>query len=97
VTVSERERAIRLRRWSASVPDGRLEDDRTGEHELVCVDWGDAPEWSYREVPRQLQRVRGPYPLKTGIEAFVEHRESHRPVSEESPCDLPDGGHGSPA
>jgi hypothetical protein len=45
--VSEQRNTIRLRRPTGA-PDSQLEDDRTGEHELVCVDCGDAPEWTYR-------------------------------------------------
>jgi MFS family permease len=31
----------------------------------------------YREVPPELQRIRGPYPLAAGVTAYVKHADRH--------------------
>ena len=71
---------LSLRRQPASDADGRPRDDGTGEYELVCRDCGDDPRFGYCEVPAEFQQVRGPYRLKAGIEAFVEHEHSPEPA-----------------
>jgi hypothetical protein len=43
------------------VRPGRLEDGYTGAFEVICGDCGDYPELGYSQVPRRLQRLRGPY------------------------------------
>lgn len=83
MTVSDqpkRDEALRLRRLDG-VSNGRPEDGRTDEYELICSDCGDDPRRAFREVPAELQQVRGPYPLIAGIEAFTEHSESHGNLS----------------
>ena len=77
----ERNWTLGLRRQPASDADGGPGDDGTGEYELICRYCGDDPRLGYCEVPAGLQQVRGPYRLKAGIEAFLEHDQSHEPVS----------------
>jgi hypothetical protein len=31
----------------------------------------------YREVSPELQRIRGPYPIASGMEAYVKHANWH--------------------
>lgn len=84
VTVSDqpnRDWALLLRRLDGA-SDGRPEDGRADEYELICSDCGDDPRRGYHEVPAGLQQVRGPYPLIAGIEAFTEHSEPHRTIAE---------------
>ncbi|HET9973773.1 MAG TPA: hypothetical protein VFQ68_36460 [Streptosporangiaceae bacterium] len=86
----EREWTLGLRRQLASDADGGPGDDGTAEYgtveygtveyELICCDCGDNPRLGYREVSAGLQEVRGPYQLKAGIEAFLEHDQSHEPA-----------------
>jgi hypothetical protein len=87
----ERRWTLGLRRQPASDADGGPGDDGTREYgireygireyELICRYCGDDPRLGYCEVPAELQQVRGPYQLKAGIEAFLEHDQSHEPVS----------------
>jgi len=70
----ERKWTLGLRRQPASDADGGPGDDGTGEYgtegyELICCD-----------VSAELQHIRGPYRLKAGIEAFLEHDQSHEPA-----------------
>lgn len=69
VTVSSRGSLQRQR-----VRPGRLEDGYTGAFEVICDDCGDYPELGYSQVPRQLQRLRGPYnTIEAGLAACQEH------------------------
>ena len=81
----ERNWTLGLRRQLASGTDGGPGHDGTVEYgtveyELICRDCGDDPRLGYCEVPAGLQQVRGPYQLKAGIEAFLEHENSHEPA-----------------
>lgn len=75
--------ALSLRKRPASSLDRRPEAARAEEYELVCRDCGDDPRDGYRGVPAELQQVRGPYPLEAGIEAFMDHSESHETAAEQ--------------
>jgi hypothetical protein len=56
------------------VRPGRLEDGYTGAFEVICGDCGDYPDLDYSQVPRRLQRLRGPYnTIKAGLAAYQEH------------------------
>jgi hypothetical protein len=56
------------------VRPGRLEDGYTGAFEVICSDCGDSPELGYSQVPRRLQRLRGPYnTIKAGLAAYQQH------------------------
>jgi hypothetical protein len=52
---------------------GRIEGGYTDVFELICPSCGDYPYLDYSEVPRELQRIRGPYPLEAGLAAYEEH------------------------
>ena len=53
---------------------GRLEDGYTGAFEVICGDCGDYPDLAYSQVPRRLQRLRGPYnTIKAGLAAYRDH------------------------
>ena len=45
--------------------------------EIICCDCGDHPDLDYRDVPPELQRIRGPYPIAAGVEAYVKHLKRH--------------------
>jgi len=68
---------ISLRRLPASLGDCRPVDGGTALFELVCRWCGDDPTRGHRQVSAELQRIRGPYPLSEGIEAFIRHEEVH--------------------
>jgi hypothetical protein len=62
-----------LRRQPVHIVAGRPEGGYTDAYELICCDCGDDPELAYRDVPSDLQRIRGPYLLSAGIEAYRQH------------------------
>lgn len=66
-----------LRRRPVRIVDGRAEGGYTDEFEIVCCDCGDDPDLDYREVAPALQRIRGPYPMATGVTAYVRHARKH--------------------
>ena len=66
-----------LRRQPVRIVDGQPEGGYTSMFELICCDCGDDPEQDYREVTPELQRIRGPYPIAAGVEAYMEHVEGH--------------------
>ena len=81
----ERKWTLGLRRQLASGTDsgpghGGTVEYGTVEYELICRDCGDDPRLGYCEVPAGLQQIRGPYQIKAGIEAFLEHEHSHEPA-----------------
>ena len=49
------------------------EGHRTGLFEIICRDCGDHPYLDYERIPPRLQRIRGPYTLEAGLEAYAEH------------------------
>jgi len=55
--------------------------------EVICRECGDDPSLDYHEVPPMLQRLRGPYWLAPGVEAYEKHLEWH----EEHPPGWPSG------
>jgi hypothetical protein len=67
-----------LRHQPARSADGRPEDGYAGAFEIICGDCGDDPSLDYSEVSPELQQVRGPYLLKAGFAAYVEHLRLHR-------------------
>ena len=62
-----------LRRQPVRIAAGRPEGGYTSSFEVICFDCGDDPCRDYREVPPELQRMRGPYPVEAGIAAYAEH------------------------
>ena len=45
--------------------------------EIICCDCGDDPGLDYHDVPPRLQFIRGPYPLRDGAAACIEHLKLH--------------------
>ena len=66
-----------LRRQPVRIVEGRAEGGYTDEFEIICCDCGDDPGLDYREVSPALQRIRGPYPIASGITAYVQHARRH--------------------
>jgi len=66
-----------LRRRPAGIVAGRTENGYAGEFELICCHCGDDPDLDYRQVPPELQRIRGPYSMETGITEYLKHTEWH--------------------
>ena len=74
-----------LRRQPARVGGGRPEGGYTDAYELICRDCGDDPELDYHQVSAEFQRIRGPYPIAAGVEAYEHHagqHETRRPMFE---------------
>ena len=65
-------RAASLRRQPAWVVYDR-EGQRTGLFEIICRDCGDHPYLDYEAISPRLQRIRGPYTLAAGVDAYAEH------------------------
>lgn len=80
----ERKWTLGLRRLPASDTDGDREYDGAVEYELICRYCGDDPGLRYGKVSAELQQIRGPYQVKAGIEAFIEHDRSHEPAAGET-------------
>lgn len=71
-----------LRRQPVRVVEGQAAGGYTDVFELICCDCGDHPDLDYRDVPRGLQLIRGPYPLPAGVAAYDEHlKQNHERVS----------------
>ena len=66
---------ISLRHQPASPDAGNPEDAVAWE--VICRYCGDDPALDHQEVPAELRRIRGPYPIKAGIATFLEHDELH--------------------
>jgi hypothetical protein len=66
-----------LRRQAVRIVNGRPDGGYTSVFELICCDCGDHPDLDYREVPPELQRIRGPFPIAAGVEAYVSHVKRH--------------------
>ncbi len=70
-----------LRRQPVRVVGGRAGGGFTDVFELICCHCGDHPDLDYRDISRELQRIRGPYPLAAGIAAYEKHLKlNHEPV-----------------
>jgi hypothetical protein len=68
-----------LRRQPVHLVEGHPEGGYTDSYELICCDCGDDPELDYRDVPADLQQIRGPYTVSAGIAAYGQHvRLQHR-------------------
>ena len=67
-----------LRRQPARMMEGRPGGGHTGTFEIICCDYGGHPGLDYSEVPAELRRVRGPYPIADGIAAYVTHVGPHQ-------------------
>jgi hypothetical protein len=72
-----------LRRQRAGLVEGCPEGGYTDVYELICCGCGDDPDLDYRDVSLDLQRIRGPYGLSAGIEAYGQHdmlRHGQQPI-----------------
>jgi hypothetical protein len=67
-----------LRRQPALMVDGQPQGGYTDAFELICCDCGDDPGLDYRDIPPELQQVRGPYPIAAGIAAYDKHVRQHK-------------------
>ena len=78
-----------LRRQPVRIVKGWPEGGYTDAYELVCCDCGDHPGLDYREVPAELQRIRGPYQFAEGIAAYQTHVQQHHGSGQSParPCD----------
>jgi hypothetical protein len=66
-----------LRRQPARAVRGRPAGGYTDAYELICCDCGDDPDLDYQQVCPELQRIRGPYPIAAGVEAYERHAGRH--------------------
>src|SRR5271170_5840081 len=62
-----------LRRQPVRIVEARPERGYTDMFELICCDCGDHPDLDYRDISPELQQVRGPYPIATGVAAYDQH------------------------
>jgi len=69
---------VTLRRQPASLSTGHPGGNTsTSTFEIICRQCGDDPGLDYREISPELRQIRGPYLLRAGIEAFLEHQDYH--------------------
>ena len=66
-----------LRRQPTRSVAGQPDDDDYPAFEVICRDCGDDPSLDYREVSPMLQRLRGPYWLAPGMDAYERHLQRH--------------------
>ena len=66
-----------LRRQPARLAAGEPEGGYTDTFEIICCDCGDDPDLDYREVSPEIRRIRGPYPVATGVAAYEQHLKRH--------------------
>jgi len=67
-----------LRRQPARIVQGQPEGGYTNAFEVICLDCGDNCDVGYTEVSPELQRIRGPYAMGAGLEAYDEHFRWHQ-------------------
>jgi hypothetical protein len=68
---------VALRRRPVRMVDRQPDGGYTDEFKIICCDCGDDPDLDYREVSPGLQRIRGPYPIASGVAACVIHAGRH--------------------
>jgi hypothetical protein len=68
---------VALRRQPPRIVNGQPKSGDTSMYEIICCDCGDNPGLDYDEVSPELQRIRGPYPIAAGMEAYVKHADWH--------------------
>ena len=66
-----------LRRQPVHIVDGQPEGGYTNMYEIICCYCGDHPDLDYCDVRPALQRIRGPYPIAAGLQAYVKHAKRH--------------------
>jgi hypothetical protein len=62
-----------LRRQPVHLVEGRPEGSYADSYELICCECGDDPDLDYLDISPDFQRIRGPYRLPAGIEAYRRH------------------------
>jgi hypothetical protein len=70
-----------LRRQEARAADGQPDGGYTSAFEIICRDCDDDPWREYQDVPPRLQRIRGPYSLKTGVMEYEAHLTWHEELA----------------
>jgi hypothetical protein len=60
-------------RWQSAWVVYDREGHQTGLFEIICPDCGDHPYLDYEGIPPRLQKIRGPYALEAGLDAYAEH------------------------
>jgi hypothetical protein len=58
------------RRQPARIIAGQAEGGHTDMFDIICCGCGDDPGLGYREVPPELQRIRGPHQLSAGVAVY---------------------------
>jgi DNA-binding CsgD family transcriptional regulator len=76
---------IELRRRPAGLSVNH-QDGGAAMFEIICRMCGDDPALDYRQVSAELRKIRGCYPLRSGLVPFFQHQEFH---------DIGDGRSGS--
>ena len=82
---------VALRRRPVRMAAGQPEGGWTDAYEIICRECGDDPDRDYRQVSPALQRLRGPYPLRAGITAYLEHDAWHAGPQRSAPAHLTTG------
>jgi hypothetical protein len=81
-TAPEHDWKATLRRQKARPVDGQAEGGGyTDAFEIICRDCGDDPGWDYQDIPPRLQRIRGPYRIKTGVTEYQAHLALHEELA----------------
>jgi hypothetical protein len=60
-------------RWQSAWVVHDREGHPTGLFEIICPDCGDHPYLDYEGISPRLQKIRGPYTLEAGLDAYAEH------------------------
>ena len=67
-----------LRRQPNEIAYGRPHGGYTQAFEIICRGCGDHVDVDYRDAPLRLQKLRGPYQLAAGLEAYEAHYAWHQ-------------------
>lgn len=67
-----------LRRQPNDIVRGKPHGGYTNAFEVICPSCGDLAEVDYRDAPPRIQRLRGPYRLSQGINAYEAHFTWHQ-------------------
>jgi hypothetical protein len=81
-TEHEQHWIVALRRKPAGPGTSNPEDPGNDSYEIICRMCGDDPALDHQQVSAELQQIRGPYTLSTGITGFARHNEFHDETGE---------------
>ena len=73
----EHDSAVILRRKPADPGNNNHRGPGSDTYEIICRICGDDPALDHQQIAAELQQIRGPYALSTGIAAFIRHNEFH--------------------